>query len=408
MSENELYENSQTEDVLDEELDEDLADDLDEELEQELNQEEQAIEETEQCQEKVEDNELVEESVKEENISVFEKEESGIEYTFYGEETKEEKHDSEPLFGKEDYVERDDNPILFTNPFLYNIKDGEDTDLNIEEFAVKYKKSNVYLGSIVHNDKIEKKERIKLVKKSFKTWKNGYQKRCRDVAGITNELVDKVESTPMKITGGIFVLFLIIFLILEVAFALVFLNVLPVEFLNEMSLKLQDGFNNDILYKVGIILPIASFALMIIARIVYSFMVRRFKKLKKKTIKSSKKISKGSKKEFKKNYKKAYKYYISNMNKEDDEMFAPMRVNEISCNHCDLTNIEKLIEKYVTKKRRKDEVDADYIIDVEAFDKCLKSQRKKRLITKIITMISLVLFIVGVILSLVLCVLTLI
>ena len=61
---------------------------------------------------------LNEENVEPQNQKANVEDNQEIKYTFYGE--KENVKVSEPLFGKEDYVNQEEHPYLFNNPFLHN------------------------------------------------------------------------------------------------------------------------------------------------------------------------------------------------------------------------------------------------------------------------------------------------
>jgi len=293
----------------------------------------------------VEEKVLESNDIKEENNQKDEKE-ANIEFSFYDDSVNIQK--SEPLFGKEDYVDRNTNPILFNNPFLYTAsKAAEDNINSVEDFAVKYKKSNVYLGSIVHNDKIEKKSKLKLVKKNFKIWKKNFKNTYIDAIGNVSKSVETMEITPVKTIGGKFKFTLIVFLILEVAFLLMFLNsslnLIPVEMLIDASSKLTNSFNDNIIYKLVIILPLVLLLGMIVLGIIYKIKSHKFRKLRKKAVKFSTKSAKNIKKDFKKVYPNAYKYYVKNVKETDNEMFEPLSIDRVACNNFDLTEIEELI-----------------------------------------------------------------
>ena len=269
-----------------------------------------------------------------------------IEFSYYEDSVLE--HQKEPLFGREDYVDKNNNPVLFGNPFLYSAKKAsEDNISSIEDFAVKYKTSNVYLGSIVHNDKIDSKMKSKLVKKSFKAWKKNFKTTCVDAIGNVSKSVETMEITPVKTVRGKFKATLIIFLIIEIAFMLFFLNskinLIPVEMLVNASSNLFDQFNNSFIHKLVIAFPIVMLLAMMILGIIYKIQSRKFRKLKKKAVKFSTKSSKEIKKDFKKVYPKTYKYYLTNVKKLDNEMFEPMKIDEVACNNCDVTEIEELV-----------------------------------------------------------------
>ena len=327
---------------------------------------------------------LNEENVEPQNKQANVEDNQEIKYTFYGE--KENVKVSEPLFGKEDYVNQEEHPYLFNNPFLHNTACKQEVEIDsIEDFAVKYKKEKVYFGSVVHNDKIDVKTKKKLVKKSFKSWKKDFNETSIDAIHNMSKTIETMEMTNVRVAGWQLKTTLAVFIILELVFLVFLMNstlsLIPVEMLLNASKSLMDSFNNNIVYKILIAMPIVLLFIMLVINVIFIIRSRKFVKLRKKVKKFSDKSLKEIRSKFKKTYPKTYKYYLKNVSDENAGMFTPLKIDEVSCNSCDVKDTEELI--------------------VEAVQSAAKqTKRSKR--TRGFTILLLVLFILMVLVSCVL------
>ena len=120
---------------------------------------------------------------------------------------------------------------------------------------------------------------------------------------------------------------------------------------------------------------------MLVINVIFIIRSRKFVKLRKKVKKFSDKSLKEIRSKFKKTYPKTYKYYLKNVSDENAGMFTPLKIDEVSCNSCDVKDTEELI--------------------VEAVQSAAKqTKRSKR--TRGFTILLLVLFILMVLVSCVL------
>ncbi len=281
----------------------------------------------------------------------MEKDNQEIEYSLYEKALDE---NSDQIFSKADFVDREVHPTLFTNPFLYNNENVMNTMVDsIEDFAVTYKKQDVYFGSVIRNDKIPKRKKIKAVKKYFKFWYTDFNATYLEAAGGSSKAIATLKATPVRMTGfkynfGYF-LFLILYLVLVSLMINKQYNFINQEFALNISNILWDMFNGNIIFKVAVILPISITFILFITWIIYRIKTREFVKTKRQSKKLSKKSVKELKKSFDKNYPKTYKFYMKQIRRSKDFVYEGISINNVTCNKNDIFVIEKLIAKVVSK-----------------------------------------------------------
>ena len=279
------------------------------------------------------------------------KEKQVVEYSLYDETLNENQNQ---IFSREDFVDKEVHPTLFTNPFLYNNENTMNTMVDsIEDFAVKYKKDDVYFGSVIRNERIPKRKRIKAVKKYFKKWYSDFNYTYLEAAGGSSKAIETLKAIPMRMTGYKYKLLMFIFLIIYSVIVVGLLNKKYSLFTNEKIVNicniLLDMFNGNIFFKICTIIPITIILILFVVNIIYKFKTREFKKMKKESRKISSKSVKELKKSFKKNYPKTYKYYLKQVKKSKDFIYEAVSINDVTCNKNDIFVIEKLIAKTVSK-----------------------------------------------------------
>ena len=274
-----------------------------------------------------------------------------VEFSLYEDSLKE---NEEQLFSKEDLVDKEVHPTLFTNPFLYNNENTLNTMVDsIEDFAVQYKNCDVYLGSVLRNTKIPKKKRIKALKKYFKKWRTDFNSTYLDAACGSSKAIETLKATPVRMAGFKYKLAMFMFFIFYAVIVLgVFnekLSLITGEKLTGICNILLDMFNNNQYFKINLFVPIGIIVLLILIGIVYKIGTREFIKVKRE----SKKLSSGNvkqlKKTFKKKYPKTYKYYLKQVRRSKDGIYPAISIDDVTCNKNDIFVIEKLIVKTVSK-----------------------------------------------------------
>lgn len=274
-----------------------------------------------------------------------------VEYSLY-EETLSETENQ--LFSREDYVDKEVYPTLFTNPFLYNNENAMNTMVDsIEDFAVQYKKENVYFGSVIRNSKIPKRKRIKALKKYFKKWYSDFNYTYLEAAGGSSKAIETLKATPVKMTGFKYKLIMFLFIIFYSVIVFGIVNskysIVNEEPIMNICNILLNMFNDNVFFKILIIIPIVIIFLLLIFGIVYRIKTREFIKTKKESKKISNRSVKELKKSFKKNYPKTYGYYLKQVKKSNDFIYEAVSINDVTCNKNDIFVIEKLISKTVSK-----------------------------------------------------------
>lgn len=274
-----------------------------------------------------------------------------IEYSLYDESLNESQNQ---IFSKEDYVDKEVYPTLFTNPFLYNNQNTMNTMVDsIEDFAVTYKKENVYLGSVIRNDKIPKKQRIRSLKKYFKNWYNDFNNTYLETAGGSSKAIETLKATSVRMTGFkyklTFVLFFIFYSVIVIGLVNKKFSLLTNEKIVNICNILLDMFNDNIFFKICIFIPIVIILSLLIVWVIYKIKTREFVKMKRESRKISSRSIKELKKSFKKNYPRTYKYYLKQVKKSKDFVYKAISIDDITCNKNDIFVIEKLIVKTVSK-----------------------------------------------------------
>lgn len=290
------------------------------------------------------DNMIDNEEIEQNNINIGENE---IVFESNGLETKEIKYRGRKiLFEKSDFIKIKEK-ILMSSPFVYSektienrtketkknmfIDETDDFQINvysIEEFGYVFNGYPIHFGSIIRNEQLTKREKIKITKKFLKS----SRKKFYDFYEKAEQRLEKEEKEEKKTIKKPKIFFKIIYMIMILVglfYMLLFNKVLNWDWctnhLNKILLK-HEMYFGILLYGLSILLTLG-----LLIGIIDWFSGIRYYYSKDRYLKKQRKTYKKITKTFVKEYKYVWKYYISNIRKNriDYEPIGPYKLWEI-------------------------------------------------------------------------------
>lgn len=267
--------------------------------------------------------------------------------TNIGTDTKEIKYNKRNiLFEKSDFIKIKDK-ILMSSPFVYsekalenlskcsnNFKFSDENELyqtniySIEEFGYVFNGYPIHFGSIIRNEQLTKREKIKITKKFLKLSKKKFYRFYEEA----EQRLEKEEQKEQKVIRKPNVLFRIIYIIMCLV-SLFYLLLLKKVFTWEWCINhLTKILEKDELYFN--ILTIGFFILLccvLFIDIIDWLCGLRYYYSKDRYLKKQDKIFKKINKTFIIEYKYVWRYYLSNIRKNriDYEPVGPYKLWEI-------------------------------------------------------------------------------
>lgn len=250
---------------------------------------------------------------------------------------------------------------LYTNPFLYNPDTTDVVVHSIEDFMVDIKNEKIAFGDVIRNPRFKPKQRKKIIKKAFKSWKEDYLfkknqtfKENDKVVEIIGELKFFEYSWKTKLIIALVFLFLL-FLVVTDSFIWNQLKQFNVGYIVYKSITTMYEKTSwlKIVGNVGIYVNLV----LIFYSSIYAFIIRDFKnnyKLAQSFLNSSEKtISR----EFKRKFKKAKNYYLKRVNNNKYPFFPPLSIEEVQEGKMNITIFNEICKAtidraYVVKKTK--------------------------------------------------------
>lgn len=225
------------------------------------------------------------------------------------------KKDKKKIFEENDYVNSNDK-IAMSNPFITQRNDGYYT---IEQYGLKYKKNNVYLGSIIRNPKIKKKRKLKILNSYLKKQKKSFLKQTKRISRDNNDLssnLDKFQIDKLSTKAKL----IIILMIIINAFCLYLLNTKSKQnWIYKVSQSIINKYNNVLWFKIITIISLTSIILIFILILLKQIFIKKYLNNKRKYKHLYHHKMRIIRKNFLKEYKRIFKYYYRNI--ENDEKY---------------------------------------------------------------------------------------
>ncbi len=139
------------------------------------------------------------------------------EYCFESDLPKEIYDKKLPMFQKDDFVP-ETNGIKMSNPFLYNFKKDKSVVYSFEEFGLRYKKRNLYIGSFIRNDEISKNTKLRILRKYFRKCNRQARSKHSSVRKQIIKSSSKDIQDNIKITTRILIFVLLVLNLLILGF----------------------------------------------------------------------------------------------------------------------------------------------------------------------------------------------
>lgn len=220
--------------------------------------------------------------------------------------------------------------FLKSNPFFYNHELDKDKVKFLDEYLIVYKKRQNSFGEFIHSNDYTIKEKIRIIKKSFKFWNKDYNKERKENVSKSSNALKAVEVAKIKkfrfyqlillVIGFVFLLFITN---LDSRIWASFKNTDLGYYLYNIAFKL---FNTTWVLSVGIIGIYIFFGTFIYLSF-FNEIIKNYKYHYKESSKMVKKTKVNLKKDQKKNSKRAYKYYLKNI-KSGKLIFHGVKISE--------------------------------------------------------------------------------
>lgn len=251
--------------------------------------------------------------------------------------------------------------FLYTNPFLYNPDTTDVIVHSIEDFMVDIKSEKIAFGDVIRNPRFKPKQRKKIIKNAFKSWKEDYLfkknqtfKENDKVVEIIGELKFFEYSWKTKLIIAL-VFLLLLFLVVTDSFVWNQLKQFNIGYIVYKSITkmYEDTIWLKIVGNVGIYVNLV----LIFYSSIYAFIIRDFKnnyKLAQSFLNSSEKtISR----EFNRKFQKAKKYYLKRVNNKKYPFFPPLSIEEVQEGKMNITIFNEICKAtidraYVVKKTK--------------------------------------------------------
>lgn len=219
---------------------------------------------------------------------------------------------------------------LKSNPFFYNHDLDKDIVKSLEEYLVVYKKRENSFGDFIHSSEYTKKEKIRIIKRSFRFWNKDYSKQRKENVKKSSNALKAVEVPKIKY----FRLLQRILLLLGLLFLFIIINhesKLWSSFRNtNVGLYLHDIieklFNTSWISLIGVI-SIYLFVITFLYFTIHNEVIKSYKKHYKESIKMVNKTKASLKKDQKKKSRNTYKYYLKNV-KNGKLIFPGVRITD--------------------------------------------------------------------------------
>lgn len=249
--------------------------------------------------------------------------------------------------------------FLKSNPFFYNHDMDKDKVKSLEEYIVIYKKRENSFGEFIHSSDFSKKEKIKIIKKSFKFWNKDYNKQRKESVSKGSNALKAVEIADIKKFSFLQTFLLLLgFIILVITINIdsqlwvSFKNINLGFYLYEKITKL---FNIAWIPIVGTI-SLYLFVITLLYLLFYNEIIKNYKSHYKENSKIINRTKSNLKKEQKKNSKKSYNYYMNNV-KKGKLVFPGVKIKDVAPGVLNLDFYNQVSEEIVQKtgkiKKRK-------------------------------------------------------
>ncbi len=250
---------------------------------------------------------------------------------------------------------------LHGNPFLYNPETAEVEVSSLEDFIIYVKGEPYAFGDTIRNPKFTKRQRKKLIKKSFSDWKKEYTTKKNVVFKENDKVIEVIgDISYIEYTwkskiliGTIFILLL--FLVITNSFVWdVFKKTSLGYYMHSGLVSMYQDMNWLVLVgNIGIYVSLS----LIFFSIIYSYIIKDFRKnyaLAQSFLTNSETtISK----DFKKKYRKARRYYLKRLNTEKHRFYPPIYIEDVQEGKMNITIFDEICKAtvdraYVVKKSK--------------------------------------------------------
>lgn len=253
------------------------------------------------------------------------------------------------------------NNYLRGNPFLYNPKTDNVVVSSLEDFIIKAKKEEMAFGDVIRNPKFSPKQRKKIIKKAFISWKKEYTEKKNQTFKENDKVIEVIgdisylEYTIKAKLLLIFIFILLLFLVVTDSALWELIKQKTFGYTIYMSITQMYGKMNwlKIVGNVGVYACLV----LIFYSSIYSFIIKDFRKNYKlaQAFLTNSEVS--ISRDFKKKYNKAKRYYLKRINNKKYPFFPPLNIEEVQEGKMNITIFNEICKAtidraYVVKKSK--------------------------------------------------------
>ncbi len=242
---------------------------------------------------------------------------------FYEDISKKQIDKKLPMFNKEDFVPETQKDAM-KNPFL-NFGEDVHNYNTIEEFGLCYKKRNIYVGSIIRNQELSKRLKIKILKKYLRKQKKDYKEQIKNLKLKHSSTNNQIRLVEIKKTKFKYILLMFILIILNMLLVTIFtgkfwnleLNkLISNKLINKISNNLNELLSNKLWLQILLILSFASIIIILVYYMIYKIIIKRYTRKKKRYQDGFDIKIKQTNKCFVSEYQKVKRFYLKRIKEE--------------------------------------------------------------------------------------------
>ena len=251
--------------------------------------------------------------------------------------------------------------FLRTNPFLYNPHTSKVVVETIEDFIIKAKKEDIAFGDILRNPKYTPKQRKKIIKKAYKTWKQEYTEKKNKTFKENDKVIEVIgEVSYLEYSWKAKLVLLITFvllLFLVITDSFIWNALKQTSFgytIYKSIIQMYERLNwLKIVGNVGIYMCL----ILIFYSTIYSFVIKDFRKNYKLAQDFLTNSEVSISRNFNKKYKKARRYYLKRVDNKKYPFFPPLDIKEVQEGKINITIFNEICNAtinraYVMKKSK--------------------------------------------------------